>query len=116
MRINGEMCSAQSPSSGVFCDRGASGKYSEQLCIWKGEISSGIWGITDCDLDLCLLSDLCFFDFFWLSSLSRFRFFSPCDDLSFFEDFDSYFSECIAASAGGVGVIIDILGTARPRS
>jgi hypothetical protein len=58
----------------------------------------------DCDFDLCLLSDLCFFDFFWLSSpWSRFRFFSPCEDLSFFDDFDLCFSEGIVASVGCAG-------------
>jgi len=57
------------------------------------------------------LSDLCFFDFDLRpsSAWSRFRFFSPCEDLCFLSDFDLCFSDPIVAA----GLSIDIFENRR---
>ena len=107
MRIRGEMCSAQSPSRGYFWETGANGRYREAVCTWNGETVADTSGADDWNADL---SDLCFFDLGLCPSSpwSRFRFFSPCEDLCFFSDFDLCFSEPIVGVGDFAAFSIDI--------
>jgi len=99
-----------------FLDLGvSSGKGSSDLALdfldFESWLDDGtISGAGDCGLTISACSDLCFFDFdFSLSSPSRFRFFSPCEDLSFLEDLDRCFSVLLSAADDCKGISIDML-------
>lgn len=99
MRMRGEICSAQRPSIGNFWDTGASGRYIEDVCIWKGD-SLCVTGV--CKDLVALLSARCFFDFDRCPS-------SPCSLFLFFPSVDLCFLEGPPSGCGDCGAIsIDI--------